>query len=398
MPYVACPHCSTTQVLEPDNFLAALDPERPEDACFTCTSCGGVIEERHRPAMLASFEWRAQNPAAKSEHRSFWLWSAYSPLQSWVRIAREYLKVRGDPGGEQVFRNDTLGLAYRALGEARPWEEVRDRAALSHYARGNVAPGCLLLMAGLDIQQDYVAVQIVGFGRQYRRFVVDYLIVERHISDPDCQRNLDLLLARTWKNHVGHELPVDFAAVDGNAWTEDVWTFAQRHSSSKLIMVRGRGDDHAPRLALVKRERNPTTGRLLKYSKRFYHLGVSNLKMSLYRDLQKNDAEAPGYVHFPSGLEDAYFQELTSERREAVKRHGFIVYRWTKDVKQRNEALDTMIIATGAAIKFGVYGMSDKTWGRIAQERETPRATPPDGGNLNKDGRRLVRIIDQLAQ
>jgi phage terminase large subunit GpA-like protein len=253
-------------------------------------------------------------------------------------------------------------------------------------------------MVGIDCQADYVAAQIVAFGAEYRRYVVDYLIIERHISDPDCQRNLDLLLSRSWRNHAGRDLTVDFAAIDGNAWTEDVWSFAQRHPSSKIIMVRGRGDDHAPRLALVKRERNPTSGKLLKYSKRFYHLGVSGLKMALYRDLQKPDANERGFVHFPSGLDDAYFQELTSERREAIKRHGFTVYRWTKDAKQRNEALDTMVIATGAAIKRGVYGYSDKTWARLAQERETPASAGPPLSQRERDGQRIVRIVEQLTR
>jgi hypothetical protein len=36
---------------------------------------------------------------------------------------------------------------------------------------------------------------------------------------------------------------LDRAAIDGNAWTEDVWDWAKRHPRSKLIMVRGRGED-----------------------------------------------------------------------------------------------------------------------------------------------------------
>jgi phage terminase large subunit GpA-like protein len=260
------------QILEWDNMLSALDPARPEDAHFTCIACGGVIEEHHRPEMLAGFEWRARNPAAKREHRSFWIWSAYSYLQSWARIAAEWLKARGEPGGE-----------------ARPWEELRDRAAASHYVRGTVPAGACLLMLGIDCQQDRVEWQLVGFGRDFRRYVVDYGIVDRHISDGDAQRNVDLVLARKWKNASGFEFGVELAAIDGNAWTEDVWSFARRHASRKLTMVRGRGDDGAPRLAQVRRERNPKTGRLLVYSRRFYHLGVSNLKMALYRDLAKDD-------------------------------------------------------------------------------------------------------------
>jgi phage terminase large subunit GpA-like protein len=397
-PYVPCPHCGLMQVLRWDNMLSGLDPAKPDDAHFTCLGCGSIIEEHHRPQMLAAFEWRAQNPAARREHRSFWIWSAYSYLQSWSRIAQEYLKARGDPGAEKVFLNDTVGEAYRAHGEARPWEELRDRAAQSHYVRGNVPPGALLLMTGIDCQHDRVEWQLVGFGREYRRYVIDYGIVERHISDPDCQRNLDLILKRTWKNSVGRQLGIDFAAIDGNAWTEDVWEFARRHPASKLIMIRGRGDEGAPRLALVRRERNEKTGRLLQYSKRFFNLGVSVLKMGLYRDLAKDDPLSVGYVEFPSGLDDEYFQELTAERRVPVKRNGFTVFRWIKDDRQDNEALDTLIQATGAAIKFGVNGLSDQGWERLAQERETPVSAQSDLEDLlgATAVERRRRIADQL--
>jgi phage terminase large subunit GpA-like protein len=377
MPYVPCPHCGEMQVLEWDNMLANLDPEQPEHAHFTCDNCGGVIEEHHRPQMLAGFEWRAQNAAARREHRSFYIWSAYSYLQSWSRIAQEWLKARGDPGAEQTFICDTVGKAYRAQGESPPWETLRDRAAQSHYIRGTIPRGALLYMVGIDCQIDRVEWQLVGFGAEYRRYVIDYGIIGRHISDANCQRNLDLVLARRWKNSVGREFGVDFAAIDGNAWTEDVWSFARRYPSNKLIMVRGRGDDAAPRLALVKRERNESTGKVLARSRRFYNLGVSGLKMSLYRDLQKDDPTARGFVSFPSGLGDDYFQELTAERRTALKHHGFTVYRWVKDDRQDNEALDTAIIATGAALRFGVYSLSDRGWDAFRAQREVRPAPVP---------------------
>jgi phage terminase large subunit GpA-like protein len=403
-PFVPCPQCQHMQVLDWDNMLSTLDPEHPEKAHFTCISCGFPIEEHHRPQLLAGFEWRAQNPNARRQHRSFWAWSAYSYLQSFELIAREWLKYKGDPAGEKTFANDTIGKPYRAQGEARPWEELRDRARESHYIRGQVPAGALLLMLGLDCQADRVEWQLVGFGRDYRRYVIEYGIVSKHISEPDCQQNLDALFKRTWKNSVGRELGVDFAAIDGNAWTEDVWSFAKRHPASRLIMVRGRGEDTAPRIARVKKERNDKTGKLLKYSRRFYNLGVSVLKMALYRDLGKDDPLLPGYVAFPSGLEDEYFQELTAERREPKKRNGFTVYQWTKPDNQDNEALDTLIQATGAAIKYGVYGLSDVSWARIEAERETPVDRQPDLEDLmavtatTADGKRIPKPSSGLRR
>lgn len=196
MPFIPCPHCGMMQILEWSNMESTLDPEHPERACFSCVSCGALIEEHHRPQMLAGFEWRASNPAAKREHRSFWIWSAYSYLQSWEQIAREWMKARGDPAGEQVFYNDTVGRAYEVKGSGKAWDVLRDRAAHSHYIRGTVPKGALLLFLGIDCQLDRVEWQLVGFGQEYRRYVIDYGTVFKHISEPDCQRNLDLLLAR----------------------------------------------------------------------------------------------------------------------------------------------------------------------------------------------------------
>jgi phage terminase large subunit GpA-like protein len=145
----------------------------------------------------------------------------------------------------------------------------------------------------------------------------------------------------------------------------------------------------------VKRERHEKTGVLLPYSKRFFNFGASVLKMSLYRDLQKDDPQMPGFVAFPSGLGDDYFQELTAERRTAVKRHGFTVYRWTKDDRQDNEALDTMLICTAAAIRYGVYGLPDQGWEKRRLDRETPPEIKPP---LGPGERRGVTVASRLAR
>jgi phage terminase large subunit GpA-like protein len=400
MPYIPCPHCSEMQVLEWDNMLANLDPEHPEDAHFVCNTCGGIIEEHHRPQMLAGFEWRARNPIARREHRSFYIWSAYSYLQSWPRIAAEWLKARGDSSAEQVFSCDTVGKAFRAQGESPPWEVLRDRAAASNYVRGVIPNGSVVHGIGFDCQQDRVEWMLVGFGPEFRRYVIDHGVVGRHISDPNCQRNLDLLLARTWKNSAGREFAIDFAAVDGNAWIESVWEWARRYPANRLIMTRGSSlGDAAPRLALVKRERNDA-GKLLARSRRFYNLGVSGLKMSLYRDLAKDDPSERGFISFPSGLSDDYFQQLTAERRVPIKNHGFVTYRWEKDARQANEMLDCMVIATGAAIRAGVYSLSDHGWDALRSRRGIPPAPKPTPTTAPEpsDEESLRRIREMFAK
>lgn len=378
---VPCPHCQQMQSLEWENMLSHLDEERPEDAHFVCINpeCGCLIEEHHRAEMVRKGRWVARNPKARNRHRSFYLWSAYGPLQSWGRIAEEWLKAKGDPESERVFLNDTVGLAYRAESESPPWEELRDRAAEFGHPRGRIPAGGLVLTVGVDCQKDHIKFQVVAWGRDRRRYVIDYGMIDGHISEPTCQAGLNDLARQTWRNAAGNEIGVDNLAIDGNAWTEDVWDWAKKHSAQKVMMVRGRGDDSAPLLERVKKERN-RLGVLLKWSKRFYNFAASVLKMALYRNLAKTDPMERGFVGLPRDMEDEYFQELTAERRIPKRsKEGFVTYKWEKDPAQRNEALDTMNQAEAAAIKYGVRRMPDSAWDQI----EAVRDKPPETGQLD---------------
>ena len=58
-------------------------------------------------------------------------------------------------------------------------------------------------MVGFDCQGDRVEWQCVGFGKEFKRYVIDYGIIDRHVSDPNCQRNLNLLMQRRWINNYG---------------------------------------------------------------------------------------------------------------------------------------------------------------------------------------------------
>lgn len=371
---VPCPHCGHEQQLEWANMLANLDEEKPEDAHFSCVECGAAIEQHHRGQMVREGRWQAQNPGAARQHRSFYLWSAYAPLQSWELIARVWLKAKGDPAAEQTFLNDSAGIAYDAKGDAPPWEAIRDRAAATGHARGTIPAFALVVAVGIDCQKDRVEWQAFGFGRDFRRAVIDHGVITGHISEPDCQSVLDKLLTMTWRHESGRHLGIDLAAIDGNAWTEDVWQWSKRHPASKLIMVRGVGADTAPLLAKVKRERN-RKGELLKYASRFYNIGTSTIKMALYRNIVKTDPMERGFVAFPKGLDDEYFRQLTAESRKAVKRRdGFMDWKWIKDPNQANEMLDTAVQAEAAATKLGIRVMTDQHWDHLEAERATPVA------------------------
>ena len=373
-PYVPCPHCGFMQVLEWENMLQNLDEDHPERAHFTCQGpdCGCAIQDHHRAEIIPLVEWRASNPKQKRYHRSFYLWSAYSPLQSFERIARAWLAAKGDPPKEQTFWNDVVGKAYRVLGESPPWEDLRDRASESDYVHGTIPAGYPLLTCGVDCQGDRVEWQVVAWGTNRRRAVVEYGVFNGHISDETCQTKLNGLLKQGFRNAYGRKIEIDLLAIDGNAYTEDVWDWARKHPAGRVIMVRGVHPESAPLLAQVKKERN-RRGKLVRYSKRFFNFASSVLKMALYRNLKKDDPEERGFVALPKGLEDEYFRQLTSESRKAQKaKSGFTRYLWVKDPSQANEGLDTHLQAEAAATRLGVRSLPDTEWDKLMAARECP--------------------------
>jgi phage terminase large subunit GpA-like protein len=374
--FVPCPHCGHEQTLDAENFIANIDEENPEKSCFSCIECGGLIQEHHRREMLRRGRWIARNPKAIREHRSFYIWSAYSLLQSFERIAREWLAARGSPDKEKVVANDNFGQAYRVKGEAPPWEDLRNRGDAIGHRRGTIPADGLVLTLGVDVNGDWLNWQLLAWTRDGRRHVVDYGRIDGLITAPETHAKLDALLASKWRHESGRELGADLLGIDGNAWTEDVWDWAKRHPMSKVVMLRGVDGDNQPLIARVKKERHRKTGKLLKYSSRFYNFATSILKWSLYRNLPKSDPLERGFVGLPVGMGDDYYKELTAERRVEKKkvkdRTGFSVYEWIKDPGQRNEALDTMVQAEAAAIKFGVRDMPPATWDRYEAERAGP--------------------------
>lgn len=374
--YVPCPDCGEMQTLEWENMLAELDEEHAEAAHFTCVECGVEIRQHQLPEIRRRGEWRPDNPAAMRFHRSFYIWSAYSPLQSWERIAREWLKAKGDPKAEQTFLNDTVGRAYRASGEAPPWEDLRDRAARSERKAGAVPAGMPVLTAGVDCQIDRCEWQVLAHGPNRRRGVVAYGVIKGHISSTEAREGLDALLAQGFVNAHGRGVSIDMLAIDGNAWTEDVWGWVKTHPVSRVMMVRGVKSEAAPLLARVKRERG-RSGKLLPYSRRFFNFATSVLKWSTYRDLMKAEPLERGFIDLPRGLEDSYFQQLTSETRKEVRnKTGNLEYRWIEDPNTRNEALDTFNQAEAAWAKIAGQSreLLDAIWARLFDERECPPA------------------------
>lgn len=376
--HVPCPHCGHMQALEWENLQANIEARPDQAPVFTCVGCGTDIEERHREDMLRKGDWLAKHPE-RVLIISLYIWAAYSPTESWIRIRDDWLAAKGDPAREQVFLNDTVGRAFKAAGEAPPWQELHERSEQGGHRRGVIPPGGLLLTGGFDVQGDRVECHVKAFGRDLKSWTIDYEVIEGHISEDSVRKALDAFVKRTWPDSFGNRRRLDQVAIDGNAYTDDVFDWAKRHPASQVIVVRGAKSDLAPPLVKVK-ERNAEGNIKRRLRGRFFNVGVSQLKVALYINLKKQDPLQRGYCGYPQGLEEEFFRQLCAERRQGARsRTGYVEYRWVKDPNTRNEVLDTEIYAQAAAIRAKWRAMTDEAWDQLAEAREKA----PETGTLD---------------
>lgn len=397
--HVPCPHCGNMAPLTWENFRKGIDPERLHAAHFTCESCGAVIEHSDKEAMVQAGRWIATNPGG--DHPGFHLWRAYAPQRDWASIAVEYAQVMGWGGmttsqatddeirktveaeTEQTFWNDVLGLPFEQATKGPDWEALRDR--VEHAEAGSVldrgiVPACgVLLTAGVDCQTDRTEVSIVAFGSNYRRWVIDHIVIPHYIGDDEGRAALNGLLRAHWVTDLGYRLPLDMMAVDEGAFTEDVRSWAKSHPWTRVILIKGSSSASGP--VMRPQQDRKANGGAIKRQKRSWMLNVSQMKADFYAWLAKEDATERGYVAFARGLGDEYFRQITAEVR-VLKRStvGVMVSRWElAEPGRRNECLDTMNYSEAAARKCGWTSATEEQWARIADERgQTPAEAQTD--------------------
>lgn len=393
--HVPCPHCDVFAPLLWENFLPSIDPANPAGAHFSCESCGGVIEGRHKAAIVARGRWVAHNPAG--DHPSFHLWGrACAPQRDWASIATDYVKafglVRRDEAEdappleaksgattEQVFFNDVLGLPFEQASSAPPWETIRNRVEYGpdedRFQLGRIPAGAAMLTAGVDCQDDRIEIHVKAFGRQLRSWTIDYRVIPHHVSTEEGRAGLDAVLKSEWRTALGRAFPLGMLAIDGGAYTDDVWSWAKKHPWARVIIVKGARSQTGPAYQPMKFERRQD-GAAKRRQKRAFMVNVSMLKAEFYQALRVEDPLARHFCGFATGLGDEFYRQITAERRKTVRLpSGVTETRWDLvEPTRRNEALDGEIYARVAALRSGWRANTDGQWDALEALWSAPTA------------------------
>lgn len=401
--YVPCPHCGTFQVLSWANIKWESD-QAPHGAHFVCARHGCVIEESHKPAMIAAGVWIKTYPGTDADpapeetlaaeevdrwrarpsagrYPGFHIWQAYSPFVPWDATVAEYhAALSRGPVGMKAFWQQALGLPWETQGEAPPVDRLLERREPSSGRR--VPPGVLFLTGATDVQGDRLEWAVYGWDRHLGGCLVDVGVIAGDPAGEDVWRRHDELLQGGWRDPWGKMRHVDIWGVDAGYLSQRVYAYVARHASSgRVRALDGRPGWKLPAIGTPKTVDVDYQGRKVG-AVQLWPVGTWDLKAALYAKLQltiggpdETGAWPAGVLRFPEICDRNFFEQLTAEYLiDRQTRAGYVVREWRKG-QARNEQHDLAVYNLALATNEAA-GLLPEDWDRLAAERHGPEAAP----------------------
>ncbi len=343
--HVPCPHCGEFQALWWKNLKWERDEaERLKFVVYVCEHCSRQITDADKPLMLRRGEWRASAPFTGTA--GFHLNELYSPWVSFEQMAAGFLDAKRDPQTLQVWINTSLGETWEegAEGGVDTGTLFARREEYPHVSEGGrqviAAPEkVLVLTAGVDVQDDRLEVEVVGWGIGEESWNVDYLTLFGDPAKGKVWEELDDALKSTYPHESGIRLRISAACIDtGGHHTQQVYSFVKPRQNARIFAIKGANTPGRP---VVGRPSVNNSQRV-----KLFPIGVDTAKEVVFTRL-KIDEPGYGYCHFPLERDEEYFAQLTAERPVTRFYKGVQSRSWVKG-RTRNEALDCRVYALGA--------------------------------------------------
>lgn len=383
-----CPHCGHAQPLQWSNlrWTAPVGKQRHVDAAwYVCAECGAEIEEHRKPWMLEErsadrpdgARWVAENEGAP--YPSYHINALYSPRGlglSWAELATEWIEAQSDPAKLMRFINTRLGESWA--------DTSRDIKPNALAARAEPVPlrtiplGCLILTAGVDVQDDRVEVQILGWGHSaqaLRCWVIDYHVLHGSPAEEPVWDALAAYLATPIANAYGKPMLPEASAIDTGHHTHAVYAFVRQRRARRAIAIKGASTPGKPLLGKPSLQDVNWRGQTEKKGVALYPVGTDTGKFILYARLNGDvERAAPErLIRFPEGLGEDYYAGLVAETFDARRN------RWVLKKGRRNEPLDTWNYAHAATHhpELFMHRWRAADWKRLAALMEPGCADEP---------------------
>lgn len=367
--YVPCPECDAFQVL----MWSQIKFEKGDSAStyYECEHCKAHLRDSDKMWMLEHGEWRAE--AAFNGIAGFHVNELYSPWVRWREMVENFHKAKRLPETLKVWVNTSLGETWKDKTEG-----VDPAGLLKRKENwGRVAPdGVIVITAGVDVQDDRLEAEIVGWGVGQESWSLQYHVLHGDPAQNNVWKDLDDVLSQTIQTSDGRTLPVGCACVDsGGHHTQKVYEYCKVREYQRIYAIKGASQIGKPLVSKFSKAN--------KLRVKLFSIGTDTAKQMIYARLKIHQPGA-GYCHFPSDYPEEYFKQLTAERIQTRFVNGHPTRIWVMPKGRRNEALDCR-----------VYGMAalhilNPNLDRLAKEREREQLRQPDAQEateapINKD-------------
>lgn len=326
---VACPHCGEYQAFRWSQI-------RFDDGTMECPNCRSRFDEfvwKRQPG-----KWVAREDNQGS--RGFHLNELASPWRRWEEVIADFKKAKGSPELLKTWVNTSLGES---------WEEKSDTDASLVMKRreqymAQVPDEVLLLTCGVDVQDDRLELEVVGWSHGKESWGIEYQVFIGDTSQDPVWKQLDQYLQKEFTYADGTGIHITSTCIDsGGHRTSEVYKFCRAREHRRIFAVKGRGGEGIPFIGKPSRNNRENAA--------LFVLGVDQGKATIISRL-KISFEGDGYCHFPmkkeTGYNEDFFEGITSESMRIITKKGIRKVTWVKRPGVRNEPLDCRNYATAA--------------------------------------------------
>ena len=166
--WLPCPHCGDAQVLR----WAQVRWTDATDPLYFCEHCDAGWTDAERWNAVRNGEWRARFPEVMV--KGFHLNELYSPWTSLAKMVAEFLSAKQSPETLKAWINTALGETWEEKGasDIAP-HTLEERSEFWQKIPRDV----LVLTAGVDVQNDRLEVEIVGWGADRESWSIAYHVL-----------------------------------------------------------------------------------------------------------------------------------------------------------------------------------------------------------------------------
>ncbi len=367
--YIPCPHCGHEQTLKWGGKDCAFgvkyianDLGEASSVWYACENerCSGTFEHHEMVVASERGRWKCEvsgiwtrdamewfgpddQPIRTPRSVAFYCWAVYSTWTSWLDLIDEWLKVKGDREKLKTFTNTILGEVWvEDEGERVEWQTLYARR--ENYPK--VPPQALVLMGGIDTQDDRYEGRVWAFGLGEEAWLVHRFILTGDPASEELRRKVGLEIHRQFTRADGVPMRVERWCWDaGGHYSDEVEAESIKHGVHWVVPTFGASTYGKPIANFPKRRKR----KVYKTE-----LGTDNAKELIYSRLRIDVPipwqPTPGCVHFPIDsdiCDEDELKQITAEKKKSVMAKGVRVLRWDSGGR-RNEALDCFVYALAA--------------------------------------------------